>query len=208
MARLLWVWGWAALVGVWAAHDRRPEVLAGGGSLAEVSSARDPLAEASLARGTLAEASAARGPGLRRDAMLALAWMGIALLPYSFLTYSTQIPSRQTYLASAGLAVLVGLAASRIASRRAAAAVAALLLLHNAGYLWTKKRTQFAERARPTSDLIAFAERTHGHIWMQCFPLPRIVAEEAVRLGAGRLPDALVWTETPDAQAFCFSGPD
>ena len=39
---------------------------------------------------------------------VALVWMGLALVPYSFLTYSTQIPSRQTYLASAGLALLAG----------------------------------------------------------------------------------------------------
>ena len=33
-----------------------------------------------------------------------LPWIGFALIPYSFLTYSTQIPSRQVYLASFGLA--------------------------------------------------------------------------------------------------------
>ena len=48
----------------------------------------------------------------------ALAWIGIALVPYSFLTYSTQIPSRQVYLASAGLALLVGLALARYEGRR------------------------------------------------------------------------------------------
>ena len=47
---------------------------------------------------------------LRRAAALAAAWMAIAFVPYIFLTYSTAIPSRQTYLASAGLALLVGLA--------------------------------------------------------------------------------------------------
>src|SRR6185436_19909523 len=104
-----------------------------------------------------------------------LAWMGIALVPYSFLTYSTQIPSRQTYLASAGLAILVGLAASVITDRRIAVAVLALMLVHNVGYLWTKKRAQFVERAAPTSQLIALAGRTRGRIWVHCFPWPRIV---------------------------------
>src|ERR1035438_10410480 len=69
-ARLLWIWGWPAVLVLFVSGDRR------------------------FRRGTLA----------------ALAWMGIALVPYSFLTYSTQIPSRQVYLASAGLALLVGLA--------------------------------------------------------------------------------------------------
>ncbi len=44
-----------------------------------------------------------RARAASKPALAALAWMALALLPYSFLAYSTQIPSRQTYLASAGL---------------------------------------------------------------------------------------------------------
>ncbi|HEY1760637.1 MAG TPA: hypothetical protein VGG72_35000 [Bryobacteraceae bacterium] len=47
---------------------------------------------------------------VRKSALIALAWIAIALVPYSFLTYSTQIPSRQLYLASVGLSFLFGLA--------------------------------------------------------------------------------------------------
>ena len=86
-ARLLWVWGWAGLIGAWVARER--------------------------------------------IAWRALAWAGLALMPYSFLTYSTQIPSRQTYLATAGVAMLVGLGASQIRDRRWAAAVLAVMLVHN-----------------------------------------------------------------------------
>ncbi|MEI9970791.1 MAG: hypothetical protein WDO73_01370 [Ignavibacteriota bacterium] len=50
--------------------------------------------------------------------------------------------------------MLVGLAMAywqtRAGSRRGwIAAVAALVLIHNVGYLWTKKRAQFEERAAP-----------------------------------------------------------
>ena len=135
--------------------------------------------------------------------------MGIALVPYSFLTYSTAIPSRQVYLASAGLAFLVGLALAKYEGRRIAAALFALMLLHNTVYLWTKKRAQFVERAAPTDQLIGFVRRTPGAIWMQCFPLPPIVAEEAVRLATGRSPSDLVWSagtaRERSAPAFCFS---
>jgi hypothetical protein len=145
---------------------------------------------------------------LRRGALAALAWMGIALVPYSFLTYSTQIPSRQVYLASAGLAFLVGLALAKYEGRRIAAAVFALMLLHNTVYLWTKKRAQFVERAAPTDQLIGFARRTPGAIWVQCFPLPGMVAEEAVRLGTGRPPADLVWSASAarerSATGFCY----
>ena len=146
----------------------------------------------------------------RRGAAAALAWMGIALVPYSFLTYSTEIPSRQVYLASAGLALVVGLALARYERRRMAGAVLALMLLHNTVYLWTRKRAQFVERAAPTDQLIGLARRTPGAIWVECFPLPGMVAEEAVRLATGRSPGDLVWNAAAarerDAAAFCYTG--
>jgi hypothetical protein len=148
---------------------------------------------------------------LRRGALVALAWIGMALAPYSFLTYSTQIPSRQVYLASAGLALLVGLALAEYEGRRFAAALFALILLHNTVYLWTKKRAQFVERAAPTDQLIRFSRRTPGTIWMQCFPLSAYTAEETLRLATGRPPSDLVWSagaaRERAAAAFCYTDP-
>jgi len=153
---------------------------------------------------------------LRRSALAALAWIGIALAPYSFLTYSTAIPSRQTYLASAGLALLVGLARAHWSPQgrahpRLLAAVVALVLAHNIGYLWLKKRPQFLERAAPTDQLIALARRTSGPIWVRCFPRNHYIAEEAVHLGADYAPSNLVWSEAEAARrhvaaVFCYSG--
>jgi hypothetical protein len=141
---------------------------------------------------------------LRGAACMSLAWIGIALAPYSFLTYSTQIPSRQTYLASAGLAVLCGLAMARLyseggTSRKLAAALAVIALIHNTGYLWTKKRAQFAERARPTEELIRLAREKGGPIWVQCFPRPLLIAQEALHLGAGLPAEDVILTEAEAA---------
>ena len=145
----------------------------------------------------------------RRGALAALAWIGIALVPYSFLTYSTQIPSRQVYLASAGLAFLVGLALAQYEGRRITAVLFALILLHNTVYLWTKKRAQFVERAAPTDQLIRFARRTPGPIWVKCFPLSAYTAEETLRLATGRSPSDLVWSagaaRARSAAAFCYA---
>jgi len=175
IARVLWIWGWPALLVILQCKERR----------------------------------------LKRSGMLALAWIGLGLAPYSFLTYSTQIPSRQTYLASAGLALLFGLAMAGVDVKwpkrtRLVAAAAGLMLVHNLAYLWTKKRAQFLERAAPTEQLIALARRSPGPIWVSCFPQPPLVAEAAVQLAAERSPASLVWNEAEavarGAVRFCYRG--
>jgi hypothetical protein len=156
-------------------------------------------------------------PKIRRGASAALLWIGIALVPYSFLTYSTRIPSRQTYLASAGLALLVGLAAAHLREAwpgrtPVLAAVFVIVLAHNMIYLWTKKRAQFEERAAPTDQLIALARGGPAPIYVKCFPLPSLVAEEAMRLAVGHPPETLLWNQAeadrhPTAIGFCYRDP-
>jgi hypothetical protein len=161
-----------------------------------------------------------RMPSLRKTAWLALAWIGIALVPYSFLTYSRQIPSRQTYLASFGLALLVGLAMKHLAASKWGAGkwlrpatvvelVAAIVILANVEYLWTRKRAQFLARAQPTEQLIKLARQTEGPIWVQCFPRVPYIAQEAVHLAAGRSPSTLIWSQAEaerrkPAAVFCY----
>jgi hypothetical protein len=144
----------------------------------------------------------------------ALVWMAVALLPYSFLTYSAQIPSRQTYLASAGLAALFGLAMASLwaetgRARLAACALAVIALLHNVGYIWVKKVPQFVARARPTEELVRVARERGGPVWIECFPLARITAEAALRLEAGMDGDDVEWSQDeaagrPPAVVFCY----
>jgi hypothetical protein len=155
-----------------------------------------------------------RGALPRKAAVAALVWMGVALLPYSFLTYSTQIPSRQTYLASAGLAALFGLAMAHLwerggRARKIAAGLALAALLHNVGYIWIRKRAQFIARAQPTEQLIRLARVSGGPIWVQCFPLAPITAEAALRLGAGLPPEDIIWSQSEAAvrkpkSVFCY----
>jgi len=145
----------------------------------------------------------------RRAVLAGLAWAGVALIPYSFLTYSLRIPSRQTYLASAGVAWIVAAGLQRIAvtHRKALPLLCAALLLHNTGYLWIKKRRQYLERAEPTQELIALARRTNGPIYVRCFPRPRPIAEEAVHLGAEKPSTEIIWDAARAggaAATFCY----
>jgi len=154
----------------------------------------------------------AKDRAMRCSAAAALAWIGIGLVPYSFLTYSTAISSRQTYLASAGLAMLVGVALADWQGqvrRPWTAAVLVLVLAHNVGYVWFRKRPQFLERAAPTEQLIALARRTSGPIWVRCFPRNGYIAEEAVHLAAGYPPENLIWNQAEAerrhvVEVFCY----
>lgn len=106
---------------------------------------------------------------LRRPMPLAVAmvYSAVTLLPYSFLTYMPFAPSRHTYLATAGLAMVLAFAwdalrsAGSIAARRTALAGAVLFVLINPAYLWWKKLPQYEWRAQPTEAFLAFA-RQHG----------------------------------------------
>jgi hypothetical protein len=149
----------------------------------------------------------------RLEVAAGLLWIGIALVPYSFLTYMTFVPSRQTYLASAGLALVVGAAliTLRALDRRAFWAVAAVMLIANIGIIWTRKRSQFLARAEPTEQLIAVARRTSGVIYIECFPRDRFAAEQALHVALHREPSELVW-DAEDAEKrhaavrFCYAG--
>lgn len=140
-------------------------------------------------------------------------WMVVALLPYSFLTYMPRVPSRHTYLASAGLAWIV--AAGFVAfwrrfqasSRWPAYALVAVVLLHNCGYIWVKKRAQFLERALPTEALVDLARATDGVIHVTCFPYNQETAELAVEMRLGK-PARLVWERSSsDFSPACLETP-
>jgi hypothetical protein len=151
----------------------------------------------------------------QRILTMAFAWVGLALIPYSFLTYSHRIPSRQMHLASIGLAIVVGMALKELADRfwekRRAVVITVCLtmLIHNIAYLWTKKRAQFLERAAPTEQLLDLATVTPGPIYVKCFPRPPLAAEAALELMfPGRTKRDLIWNAKEatarNAVTFCY----
>src|SRR5262249_40015962 len=120
--------------------------------------------------------------------LLSFLWMGLGFIPYMFVDYMHRIPSRQTYLASAGLGWLIGAAIIRMKERYekkyqwGVIAILLIIFFHNAGYIWTKKRQQFLERAQPTEQLLSFARSVDGPIYMKCFPLDPSYGEAALEL--------------------------
>ncbi len=113
--------------------------------------------------------------------------MVIGLLPFCFLTYMMQVPSRLTYIASAGLAWLVGAAAARLAGQhrnKALAAFCAVTLLVNLEILWVKKMAQFRERAEPSELLKQAGEESDGTVRISCDPLPDFTTTTLETVGA------------------------
>jgi hypothetical protein len=149
--------------------------------------------------------------------LLSFIWIGVGFIPYMFVDYMHRIPSRQTYLASAGLAWLVGAAIVVMKDRYAKSykwappIILLALLSHNVGYLWTKKRQQFLERAQPTERLLALARSVDGPIFVKCFPpnLAPLHAEAALKLILNKQAEVLIWNEEearrrPPAATFCY----
>lgn len=119
-----------------------------------------------------------------RLTIYSIIWMLVALVPYSFLTYLNRVPSRLTYLASAGLALLVGAAMVIVWERlggRIVLLIAATILMTNVGILWRKKAEQYQTRALPTDILINAVRHADGPVHIRCFPYIPLVAESAAQ---------------------------
>ena len=113
----------------------------------------------------------------------AVFWIAVSLLPYCFLTYMPHVPSRHIYLASAGMALIVGVAFTEISQHRwLLKALLAAMLIHNIGYVWIKKRQQFLDRAEPTEQLLRIAREKGAPLTIGCFPYTREVAERTVEV--------------------------
>lgn len=147
--------------------------------------------------------------------LLSLLWIGIGFVPYMFVDYMHRIPSRQIYLASAGLALLMGAAIVIMKERYGknhkwiVTSVLLAVLLHNVVYTWTKKREHFLGRAEPTEQLISVARNADGPIFVKCFPLAPIHAEAALEIVLNKPAGALIWSEEearkqPRVTTFCY----
>src|SRR5215475_9233800 len=207
--RMLWFWGLSAAISMflWSRSGREDR-----GSRIEDRGSRI----ASEARNAIFDPRPS-ALDLRSSIFVSFIWMGIGFIPYMFVDYMHRIPSRHTYLASAGLGWLMGATIVVMKERYAknykwAPPVILLLILsHNVGYLWTKKRHQFLERAQPTERLIALARSVNGPIFVKCFPpnLAPTHAEAALELILNKPADTLIWSEEearkrPPAATFCY----
>jgi hypothetical protein len=121
---------------------------------------------------------------------IAAVWMVVTLLPYSFLTYMPRVPSRHTYFASVGLALIVAAGILTFRERFqtrpwAVGVLATILVAHQCLYIWIKKQGQFEARAAPTERLLQLASNHHGPLYVECFPFDSSLAKLVVKMYYG-----------------------
>jgi hypothetical protein len=114
-------------------------------------------------------------PHWRRAAV----WASVAavtMLPYIFVTYTNNIPSRQVYLASAAFLPLLAAGMMRVSPKILVTA----FLIFNLGYMWTVKDRQMLDRAVPTTELIEeLRMRQPGPVRLSGFPYPIAIIAKA-----------------------------
>jgi len=126
----------------------------------------------------------------RGTVLLATAWMVLAMVPYGFLTYMPFIPSRHTYIAGVGAALIAAAGLRTLMERLprpqlAAATCALLFVIGESTYLGTKKYGQYLKRAAPTEGLLKATREFQGGVVIKCFPFPHVVAQAALKLNYG-----------------------
>jgi hypothetical protein len=113
------------------------------------------------------------------DWQRAAAWGSLivaALLPYLFVTYTDNVPSRQVYMASAVFLPLLAAGMMRVSPK----ALAAAFLLFNVTYMWIVKDRQMLERAAPTTELIQeLKQRQPDAVRLSGFPYPIAIIAKA-----------------------------
>lgn len=127
---------------------------------------------------------------LLRIAGISFAWMAITLVPYGFLKYMPHVPSRHTYIASVGLALIVGAGFVALYDRwKPGTAAVVLIALAVAGsewgFLWTKKYHQFLERAQSTEHFAASLKKKPTKVIVRCFPFGPSPIDALIKLRYG-----------------------
>lgn len=133
------------------------------------------------------------------------AWMGIALIPYLFLTYQDHVPSRQEYLACMGAAALMAALLASLSNRGLRKFLLVAFILGNAGYVCWVKDPQFDERAAPTRQLVAYLRANRpSRLRIEGYPFNPWTAKLTTRLVAGWEPEMIVVDEAEESCPECL----
>jgi hypothetical protein len=86
--------------------------------------------------------------------VISIGAVALLMTPYMFIAYSNALPSRNLYLASAGLTSVFAMLVAQMKKSRLAPLFVVAFIAFNIGYLWIRKDSQFEDRAAPTSAML------------------------------------------------------
>ncbi len=126
-----------------------------------------------------------------RVSVVAMLFCVLTLLPYSFVTFTTEAPSRHRYWATAGAALLLAWAidalwrGSKRWERNLGWVLAVAFAVSSPAYLWVRKLPQYEERAIPTEAFLEFARRRTPPVWVEQGPYHAEIYRYAARVMLG-----------------------
>jgi hypothetical protein len=150
-----------------------------------------------------------------RVAAISMAFSVFTLLPYSFLTYTTEAPSRHRYWATAGAALLLAWAIKLLWESRPrwqpvlGWAMVIGFSVSSPLYLWQKKLPQYQQRAVPTEAFLEFARDKRPPVWIAQGPYHAEIYRFTARVMLGWKHHEVksVSEEPPPADAPIFEAP-
>src|SRR5438093_8545278 len=128
-------------------------------------------------------------------------WVVVPLVPYSFLTYSPYIPSRQLYMSSMILVSIAAYLILQCEQPRMQLALVVAFLAYNISYMWIRKDPEFESRAAPTRQLLALlTSHPPAPILVESFPYPNYdIAKDVSRFAPGWTRDLIHVNEPPES---------
>ena len=132
-------------------------------------------------------------------------WILVALLPYIFLTYQAQVPSRNMYLASMGLVSVLAVMLREIDSARIRKIFVAAFVAINIGYIWFVKDAQFEERAASTTQLVEqWLGPSPAPLLIVNFPQTPGIAKYSTRVVPGWEPEMVLVNQPVESCLSCL----
>ena len=135
-----------------------------------------------------------------------LLWIVVPMLPYSFLTYSPYIPSRQLYMSSMVLVSVMAYLICQCEPPRIQLALVIAFLAYNISYMWIRNDPEFESRAAPTTQLLALlTSHQPAPILLEGFPYPNDIAKNVSRFAPGWTRDLIHVNEPPGSCRSCVT---
>src|SRR5256712_2562760 len=134
-------------------------------------------------------------------------WIVVPILPYSFLTYSPYIPSRQLYMSSMVVVSVLAYLIRECRQPRIQLALVIAFIAYNISYMWIRKDPEFESRAAPTTELLGLLKSHQpAPILLERFPYANYgIAKDVSRVAPGWTRDLIHVNESPESCRDCVT---